>query len=260
MECNICSHSAVPFADAKILDRHDICYYQCSYCGFVQTESPYWLEEAYSDVINDSDIGLVGRNLQLAKLTYSVIITIFGNNGKFIDYGGGYGLFVRLMRDKGMRFNRYDPLCKNLFANPFDADLSEKRQYVLATAFEVFEHLTNPLDEIQKMLQFAPSILFSTLLLPSKQPKPQEWWYYGLDHGQHVSIYSRKSLEIIGESFGLRLYSNNHSFHLLTNKPISPLLFRLAISNKVSSVLNKLVRHQSLLPEDYFLITGRRLG
>jgi hypothetical protein len=139
------------------------------------------------------------------------------------------------------------------------ADLPGKEQYVLATAFEVFEHLTKPLDEIQKMLQFAPTIFFSTILLPPDRPKPQQWWYYGLDHGQHVSIYSRKSLEIIGEGFGLRLYSNGRSYHLLTDKSISPLLFRLAIRNKISKMLNTLVRYQSLLPEDYYKITGRKL-
>lgn len=259
MLCNVCSHSTESFATANILGKYDIRYYQCTHCGFVQTEPPYWLDEAYSDVINESDIGLVGRNLILAQLTHSVITSIFGNREKFVDYGGGYGLFVRLMRDRGIRFYRYDPLCENLFANSFDADLPGEVQHELATAFEVFEHLTKPLDDIQKMLRFAPSIFFSTVLLPPDRPKPQQWWYYGLEHGQHVSIYSRKSLEIIGESFGLRLYSNGHSYHLLTNKSISPLLFRLAISNKFSKMLNILVRHQSLLPEDYYLITGRKL-
>jgi hypothetical protein len=225
----------------------------------VQTESPYWLEEAYSSVINESDIGLVGRNLKLAQLTQSVITSFFEARGRFVDYGGGYGLFVRLMRDRGLQFYRYDPLCKNIFANTFDVNLSDVEGFELVTAFEVFEHLTKPLDEIQKILRFAPSILFSTVLLPPDQPKPQEWWYYGLDHGQHVSIYSRKSLEIISERFGLKLYSNGRSYHLLTNKSISPMKFRLAISNKYSKMLNRFVRYKSLLPQDYYQITGREL-
>lgn len=259
MSCHICSRPAEPFASATILGKYDIHYFQCTHCEFVQTESPYWLDESYSKVINDSDIGLVRRNLKLSQLTHSVITSIFGNSGKFVDYGGGYGLFVRLMRDKGMKYYRYDPLCENIFAKSFDAELSGKERYDLVTAFEVFEHLVKPLDEIQKMLRFAPSIFFSTILLPLGRPKPQEWWYYGLDHGQHVSIFSRKSLEIIGETFGLHLYSHGHSYHLLTDKSFSPLLFRLAVSNKISKIINALVRQPSLLPEDYYQITGRKL-
>jgi hypothetical protein len=260
MLCNICSHNSESFATALLLGKYEIRYFQCPNCSFVQTEPPYWLDEAYSNVINESDIGLVGRNLKLAQLTQSVITSFFDGTGKFVDFGGGYGLFVRLMRDKGLRFYRYDPLCNNLFANSFDADSPGEEHYELVTAFEVFEHLAQPIDEIQQMLQFAPSVFFSTVLLPPDQPKPQEWHYFGLDHGQHISIYSRKSLEIIGERFGLHLYSNGHSYHLLTNKSISPLLFRLAISNKFSKMLNTLVRHQSLLPEDYYQITGRKLS
>jgi hypothetical protein len=259
MLCNVCSHSAEQFAKANMLGKYDICYYQCIHCGFVQTELPYWLDEAYSNVINRSDIGLVMRNLKLSQLTHSVICTFFDNNGKFVDYGGGYGLFVRLMRDKGMRFYRYDPMCENLFANSFDADLSGKEQYTLATAFEVFEHLVKPIDEIQKILRFAPSIFFSTTLLPSDRPKPNEWWYYGLEHGQHVSIYSRKSLEIIAEIFSLQLYSNGRSYHLLTNKSFPHQLYRLAANYKFSKILNLLVRHHSLLEQDYYEITGNKL-
>ena len=259
MLCKICSHSTEPFASARILGKYDICYYQCTYCNFVQTETPYWLDEAYSNVINSSDIGLVGRNLKLAQITYSVINSFFDSGGKFVDYGGGYGMFVRLMRDKGLRFYRHDPLCENLFAKAFDVELGSNDQYELATTFEVFEHFTDPLDSIQQILLFSSSIFLSTILLPPNHPKPQEWWYYGLDHGQHVSIYSRKSLEIIGEIFGLQLYSNGHSYHLLTYKSVPRPLYRLAVSNKFSKISNLLVRRQSLLAQDYHEITGNWL-
>ena len=260
MLCKICSHSTEPFSSARILGRYDICYYQCTYCSFVQTETPYWLDEAYANVINNSDIGLVSRNLKLANLTYSVINSFFDSGGKFVDYGGGYGMFVRLMRDKGINFFRYDPLCENLFAKSFDVDSINTDHFELATAFEVFEHLTDPMDEIQSILLFSPSIFFSTILLPPNQPKPAEWWYYGLEHGQHVSIYSRKSLDIISEIFGLQLYTNGRSYHLLTNKSFPHQLYRIAASQKFSKILNLVMRRHSLLEQDYYEITGNKLN
>ncbi len=43
---------------AKVLGKYDVQYYQCVITGFIQTEEPYWLEEAYSSAITKLDIGL----------------------------------------------------------------------------------------------------------------------------------------------------------------------------------------------------------
>lgn len=97
--CRICSQPALPWAVARVLGKHDVQYFRCGNCGFTQTETPYWLEEAYVDAINNSDIGLVSRNLVASKISIAVINAFFNPSAKFLDYGGGYGLFVRLMRD-----------------------------------------------------------------------------------------------------------------------------------------------------------------
>ena len=67
MECKICESESHKFAKASVLGRYEVDYFQCSNCGFVQTEDPYWLEEAYSDAIASSDVGLVFRNTMLSQ-------------------------------------------------------------------------------------------------------------------------------------------------------------------------------------------------
>jgi hypothetical protein len=62
MQCNICNSASLPFAKGIVLGKYDIQYYLCGHCGFIQTESPYWLDEAYLSPIATSDIGLIGRN------------------------------------------------------------------------------------------------------------------------------------------------------------------------------------------------------
>ncbi len=47
------------------------------------------------------------------------------------------------------------------------------------------------------MLNFSDNILFTTYLVPNSNPKPNEWWYYGPDHGQHVSLFTEKSLNLL---------------------------------------------------------------
>lgn len=259
VRCNICSSTAAHFSHARILDRHTVEYFRCSNCGFVQTEEPYWLDEAYSDAINRADVGLVRRNLRQAKIVKAVITAFFNPGGKFIDYGGGYGLLARLMRDVGFDFYRYDAHCENIFAKDFEAENAGKGKYELLTAFEVFEHLVNPLDEIRKMLGFSRNIFFVTQLLPATTPKPDEWWYYGLDHGQHVSFYTRKSLSVIADAFSLHLSSDGVSRHMLTAGKISPLLFNVVSKHMTAAVLSAFIRRTSLVPADYRKITGRSL-
>ena len=246
---------AAPFASAQVLQKYDVHYFRCPQCGAVQTERPFWLDAAYSSAITRSDLGLVSRNVWLAQTSRLIIRCFFRQDGTFVDYGGGYGLFVRLMRDRGFNFLRYDLHCDNLFAQGFDADVSGSSRYELVTAFEVFEHLADPLTTIEAMLKLSDSILFSTLLLPANTPKPGEWWYYGLEHGQHVMLYTPKALAAIAERYGLFLYSR-HDIHLLSRKKISPQLFRLIASRRLGAWLDGVSGRPSLLEADYAKVVG----
>ncbi|PKP59337.1 MAG: class I SAM-dependent methyltransferase [Candidatus Altiarchaeales archaeon HGW-Altiarchaeales-1] len=193
MTCKICNSDTNEVFEAKILNSYNVKYYKCKHCGFIQTEKPYWLNEAYSSAISSLDVGLVSRNLSFVPITASIIEKYFKVNGKFLDYGGGTGLFVRLMRDKGFDFYRQDIYCENLFAQNFDInDLDDKKiKFELLTAFEVFEHLKDPLIEIEKMFKLSDSILFSTELQPLENVTPDNWWYFVPETGQHISFYSK---------------------------------------------------------------------
>lgn len=51
----------------KILNKHVISYYQCQETGYIQTEKPYWLQEAYHSAITKLDIGLIKRNIFILR-------------------------------------------------------------------------------------------------------------------------------------------------------------------------------------------------
>jgi len=259
MICRICSSETRAFGRGTIRGKHAIAYYQCGACGFVQTDEPVWLTEAYAEAINHSDIGLVRRNLMLSIQSSVVISAFFDHRKKFIDFGGGYGLLVRMMRDRGYDFHRLDAHCANLFARGFDAEPVGTGKYELLTAFEVFEHMTDPVAAVADMLSYSSSILLSTELVTVPAPQPDAWWYYGLDHGQHVSFFTPQSLRIIAERFGLNLYTNSRSLHLLTRKKISPGTFALLSRYKVARLIDLVLPERSLLPVDYRTLTGNDL-
>ncbi len=241
--CKICSAPAAPFANAAVLGSHRVEYFICSSCGFVQTEDPYWLEEAYSHAVSRIDIGAVTRNLMLAPVAEAVIRTFFDPRATFLDYGGGPGLLVRMLRDRGLDFRWHDRHDINLFARGFEGQLD--RHYEVVTAFEVFEHFAAPIEEFQRIFRVADSVLFTTELLPPDRPKPGEWWYYALEGGQHISIYTREALQRIADRFGCNLYSSR-AFHLLTPRALSPALFRIVTRTRVARFLRWMAKGKSL--------------
>jgi hypothetical protein len=224
MNCRICGAAANPLFEAVIMDRYTVKYFRCDTCGFVQTEPPYWLEEAYKRPINLSDCGILARNLRFSKLVAPLLYVGFDHHAQFLDYAGGYGIFTRLMRDIGFDFYWHDPFTQNLFARGFECP-DTVNSYEALTAFETLEHLAEPLNELEQMFALAPTIIFSTTLLPEPVPASHDWWYYGLSHGQHVSFYSLKTLQYIAHRRGASLYSNGIDFHMLTPKKISRLFF-----------------------------------
>jgi 2-polyprenyl-3-methyl-5-hydroxy-6-metoxy-1,4-benzoquinol methylase len=218
--CLICGHSSNVLFNAKVMYRYDVTYFNCPDCGFIYTETPYWLPEAYAHAITSLDVGLVKRNLDLAEITEKIIQRHFNSDSRFIDYAGGYGLFVRLMRDKGYDFIRQDEYCENIFALNHDVrDLTESTEFELATAFEVFEHLSDPTQTVNRILSYCESVLFTTEIAPIvRMSQPSDWWYFSAETGQHISFYSLKSLQLLADKLRCSLYSNNRYLHLLTRR------------------------------------------
>ena len=51
--CRVCGAVTDYLWNGYQLDLKSIRYFECSHCGYVQTEYPYWHERAYSEAIND---------------------------------------------------------------------------------------------------------------------------------------------------------------------------------------------------------------
>ena len=199
-------------------------YFECERCAYVQTQYPTWLEESYAQPINLSDTGIMVRNIQNVDLVISTLATLGARAGQVVDYAGGYGLLVRMLRDNGINALWSDQYASNLLSNGFEY---ENGVVDLVTAFEVFEHFVEPLSECKRLTDIAPNILLTTSIIPSPPPLPEQWWYYGLEHGQHIGFFRVKTLEYIASSLGLYLASDRSSVHLLSKKPVSVRRWRL---------------------------------
>lgn len=261
MQCKICGQRSAEVFRAEVLKKYDVAYYRCPACDFMQTEEPHWLDEAYSSAISDLDLGPVNRAITGAQIVEGMILAGFDPDGKFIDWGGGYGMFTRLMRDRGYDFFWQDRYCQNLFAKHFVADGDA---YELMTCFEVFEHLVQPMAEIENMLARSANVLFTTQVPPARLTSAAEWWYLTPAHGQHVAIYSVESLRVIARTFGLHLSTDDAGLHLLSRKPFPGAMFKVIARNgKAANVMRRLRRKmhhkRSLLGQDFHAVTGINL-
>jgi hypothetical protein len=253
--CRLCGGAAFPFGSARLLASLEVSYHRCEACGFVQTEEPYWLEQAYEQPISKIDLGIVSRNIALGDMASTVISMLLDSRGRFLDWGGGYGILVRLMRDRGYDFYWRDPFCDNLFAQGFE--WTDGTRAELVTAFEVLEHLPRPVDDVARMADVTDNLLVSTLLLPEPAPAPADWWYYAPETGQHVSFYSRRSLTVLAAQLGMFTASNRgRSLHLFTRSRKAARAFPLVASRHGVRLRRLLPYRRSLLDADFSRLSG----
>ena len=237
----------------KVLGKYHVSYFRCNDCGLISTEAPYWLDEAYGNAIAGTDIGILSRNNHNAKLV-SVFLNILKIADEIVvDTAGGYGILTRLLRDRGINCFSYDKYCKNIFSENFDGESVRNAKIILA--FEVMEHLHDPMAFLKENLnRYHPDMMiFSTLTF--KEEPPPDWWYYSLHTGQHITFYQTGTLQVVADRLGLYYYSVNESYHLFSRHKISGFklfLMRNKIAITVLGVLySKLYRHRNLLQVDY---------
>lgn len=216
--CPVCRGPTRLHEEVRVRHRHAARLHLCPSCGFITLHHPHWLAEAYAQPVHPSDTGHVARNLRLSRQTATLINGFLDPSGPFLDFGGGSGLFVRLMRDLGFDFRWQDAHASNLFAKGFE--WSPTTDVRLATAFEVFEHIGEPHSVLGALAPRADAILFSTEIRPDPAPAADAWWYYGLSHGQHVSFYTVQSLELLGRAHGYHLLTDHQRLHLYHKHPL----------------------------------------
>ena len=255
MDCKLCEQPAEGFGSLVVLGRHHAEYRRCRSCGYVFVADPHWLQEAYARAISGLDTGIVTRHLWLADASAALLRFSLRNVGPALDYGGGTGLFVRLMRDRGFDFHWRDRYSPNLLAIGFEAPPAQR--FDLVTCFEVIEHLPDPMAGFADLAALAPTMLVSTELLPEPAPRPGDWWYYAAETGQHIGFFTRAALAVVGERLGLRVSSNGRNLHVLSPETVSEPLLRWLRKPRRAALLGRLARGRARAHADSALLLAR---
>ena len=269
LSCKICNGKRFNQEHTfKIINKFKTQLLICKNCGFQKFSNPNnWIDLAYSDAIASTDTGIVKRCLLNAKLITSYL-TFNCKMHNSLDWGTGSGLYVRLMRDKGWNTFGYEPIANPILAKGFSSNsleyFSKNFNFQLITAFEVMEHIEDPLAFLKQVLNLTDTLIFSTLLVDKNFDK--DWWYYSTDTGQHISFYTKESLKYMSEHlncFYLSIRTND--YHIFTKSRRNYLIFKLIFGHKrnkifypLSQLLNKFIfKRKGLIVKDFFKMKNK---
>jgi SAM-dependent methyltransferase len=205
-------HKAKPFPPAGWA----VDYHRCGACGFLFSGFlDDWPQERVQREIYNDDYLKVDPDLVSARpeAQTTAVEQLFGAARgalRVLDFGGGTGELARRLQARG--FGRVDSI------DPFHG-VSEVRlsRVDLMLCFEVIEHLPNPelpFLAAAQVLKDDGVLFFSTMVQPSDiAARGTAWWYLAPRNG-HISLHTRRSLEILTGRHGLTMGSLNDAFHL----------------------------------------------
>lgn len=197
--CRLCSNDIlVPRFELKgpIEFKQSIRYLFCERCCSLQTEYPYWSEDAHKSGPSETDFGSVQRSINNAVACYIIAKLLKLKSG--LDVGGGNGLLSRLLRDACMNFYNFDPYCQYQI-DRIHHTKSMDGDWDLISSFEVAEHATSPFEFFSMIFKSNPKILIISTQLYENQKS--NWWYLDPKTAQHTFFYSKTSIEFIASFF-----------------------------------------------------------
>lgn len=217
--CRLCGGLTAPTFKTCVLGKYDVTYHTCVACESLQTDTPFWLGEAYADsnlTLSDTGPALRCVNSQ-AVVWVAARIMGFPKAASVLDYGGGIGLLCRLLRDIGFQARVSDSYAQNMLAGSFDDDGS--RPDILCS-FEVAEHFSNPAADMKRLFdRQAPMMILGT---ETYRGQGSNWWYISPHSGQHIFFYSEKAMTFLSKKYGYH-YTRVGSLHFFLRRPMTRL-------------------------------------
>ncbi len=222
-----------------------IIYRKCEYCSFLfTTDFDDFTPSDWTKYIYNDDYVKVDPDYEIVRplLGCGFIESQFSKRDTVgLDYGAGNGLMAATLRNHGWVYDAYDPYGTN------SVHKDRIGSYNLCSAFEVVEHMPDPVAGFKTILEMCSSDKLMIVIGTStsdgmiSNTGPLSWWYAGPRNG-HISLFSKDALRRLAARFGLTYTSFGSSTHYLTRHwtavEIATMMFRGKARRMLTKRLN----------------------
>lgn len=190
-------------------------YHRCSLCDLIFVPKGQLIsieaERARYDTHNNGIENKGYRDYLQSKIDDLKELGIDLLKGSILDFGAGKeAVMTHMLQEAGYDATAYDPMYGL-------SDLC-KAPYHVIIMNEVIEHLYNPQDELQKVIELLDSeaYLYINTELTDNVKEFKNWWYRS--DPTHVIFCSTMTFTYLAEKYNLELVDNNRKNRVLFRK------------------------------------------
>lgn len=202
MKCHICNKITESFIDQKT----NITYYNCNNCEYI-FKSP----ECYQDFsvqkerynLHENDENDTGYQAYFQRFL-DFILPLLDKPKTALDFGcGRSSLLASLLIKEGIDCDYYDPI--------YHPDtLDEKKKYELIVSTEVFEHLHQPREVFESLLDRLEEggyLALQTQFHPNDAEAFKKWYYH--QDPTHIVFFTAKTFRVLCKEYGVEFIADN---------------------------------------------------
>jgi len=211
VNCHICNQTTVSFTHGKT----DIKYYHCNACEYIFKSPEYYQDfhtqkERYNlHENNEEDAGY--RAYFKRFLNFS--LPHMDNVKTALDFGcGRTSLLAKLLEDEGIACDYYDPIYH-------PKTLDEDKKYDLIVSTEVFEHIHQPKEVFESLLEKLHDggyLAIQTEFHSNEQASFEKWWYP--QDPTHIVFFRAKTFRVLSEMYGCKFIADNGKNMVIVQK------------------------------------------
>ena len=202
MNCHICTKSTETFVHEKT----DITYYHCKACEYIFKSSEYHQDltvqkERYN--LHENDAEDEGYQAYFQRFL-DFILPLVGKPKTALDFGcGRSSLLATLLEKEVTKCDYYDPI--------YHPDtLSESKKYDLIVSTEVFEHLHQPREVFESLLERLEEdgyLALQTQFHPNDVEAFKKWYYH--QDPTHIVFFTAQTFRVLCEIYGCEFVGDN---------------------------------------------------